>query len=415
MSTATFSRTGGLFTFRWEDPERIAAELAMLRVDRNGNTTAEVAVISTAPGASGTLHAARLNLSSTRDRADFARHLASRTPGTDVDWYRIVDTIAIRTTRAHREGDPAVPLADIVPVDEGTRFLLPPLILDRLPTIIFGDGGDLKSYLALAALLSIAQGTPEPLGIAPTRRVTGILADFEFDGSEHRARAERLVGSCIPPDVHYIRCSGSLAGSVQRLERAIRDTGAEFLVVDSVGLACDGPPEAAEVADRYFAALRDLGVPSLNLAHTNRSGDTDRPFGSTYWHNGARCTWYIKREATGAESVAVGLFNRKSNVGPLHAPLAFAFDFADGRTRVRRIDALDVPELAARVPLRTRLVHELHSGPRTYVELAALTGETVDTVSKAARRGETNGMFVRVTGPDGICRVALAERRREAV
>jgi len=61
------------------------------------------------------------------------------------------------------------------------------------------------------------------------------------------------------------------------------------VILDSVAFACEGPPEAAETAAAYYWALRLLGVGSTSIAHiTKAEGGDQKPFGSAFWHNGAR-------------------------------------------------------------------------------------------------------------------------------
>ena len=77
-------------------------------------------------------------------------------------------------------------------------------------------------------------------------------------------------------------------------------------------------PETADAAQRYFRALRQLRVGSLNLAHiTKGEGNDKRPFGSTFWFNGARSVWFAQREESASRSNAIdiGLFDRNNNLG----------------------------------------------------------------------------------------------------
>jgi hypothetical protein len=67
-------------------------------------------------------------------------------------------------------------------------------LLRHHATIAFGDGGSLKSYLALYAAGRLAQqGT----------RV--LFADWELDGEDHLEPLHRLFGPEVPT-VYYLRC-----------------------------------------------------------------------------------------------------------------------------------------------------------------------------------------------------------------
>jgi hypothetical protein len=166
----------------------------------------------------------------------------------------------------------------------------------------------------------------------------------------------------------------------------------------------------------YFRAVRQLGIGSLHIAHTTKNGDQAeyRPFGSAFWHNSARCTWFVKQAGTEEDGrvVMIGLYNRKTNLGPQRRPIGFRVCFDDQRTTYTRVDIQDVAELAAAMPLWQRIIAEVRSGPKTYLQLAEALEQKVDSVEKAVKR--KGGVFTRVTGPDGIHRVALLEMRPAA-
>jgi hypothetical protein len=151
-----------------------------------------------------------------------------------------------------------------------------------------------------------------------------------------------------------VRCDRPLVYELDRLQRICHDYRIEYAFFDSVAFACDGPPEAAEVAARYFGAVRAIGVGSFHVAHVNKSDNADqKPFGSTFWHNGARATWFIKASPQIDSAVlSIGLYNRKSNLGPLRRPMAFQIEFGETTTKFSRTDVVDNPELAASMGVR---------------------------------------------------------------
>lgn len=403
MNEPWHSRAAGSHRFEWTDPERLILEFDLIRTERSGEVTAELLVTSTAPATGGVIHHARVNLVSTRSRAELANHLVKRAPGQSVDWLQVLEYASRETVLGYRAGAPAILLRD-APEPEAGSLILPPLLLARMPTMLFGDGGSAKSLLALAAGLSLQTGRPL-LGLAPTTTMRVGFLDWEMDAPEHRARARDLLGE--ESDLVYVPCGRPLADDVDRLRRIVRQHELEYVIVDSVALACDGPPEAAEVASRFFQALRELGTGSLLVAHVNKSGDTDRPFGSAFWSNFARLTWYAKRETIpGAAGVTVGLFAKKANTGPLPAPLGFAVSWQPDAISIERTDVADIPDIAAHVPAKYRIALELRSGARTIAELAGALGYPVDTIKKTLDRGEGKA-FTRLPGPDGVYRWGL--------
>jgi AAA domain len=400
-----FTFKHGAARLRWDTPQHVLVEFDYLRADnRSGELRGQITVTSNAPGSDGLLHRANLNLTSTQARTACVKQLASRDKDQGIDWNALVEQACYLTVEAHRAGEPAILLRNAErPADAG--WLLPPIVLGRLPTILFGDGGTAKSYLSLAAAISIHSGY-ELLSIKPSARVNVAYLDWEFDAYEHRDRMRRLVGEDMPGIV-YVPCVGPLRDQVDRLQRVIREHDIGFVVIDSVGMACEGPPEEAQSALGFFDALRSLQVGALCVAHVNRSGDTDRPFGSTFWHNSARSTWYAKKQQEAAAStLTVGLFNRKSNIGPLSAPLGFTLAFDDNQTTIERTDVRDVPELAGQVPLKARMIRALGSGALTYVELSTDLGADGPALRQVVHRYPD--LFVRIPGLDGIARIGLA-------
>ena len=185
------------------------------------------------------------------------------------------------------------------------------------------------------------------------------------------------------------------------------------MILDSVAFACDGPPEAAEVASRYFQAVRQLGIlGSLHIAHTTKGDHADKkPFGSVFWHNGARSTWFVKlaEAIPGGNVVTIGLYNRKANLGGLRPSVGFEVTFDEDRTRFRRVDVADVQDLAVELPLWVRMKHAVAHRPMTLAALAEELEANVGSLDKAAKR--KSKVFTRVDGDDGVARIALLERR----
>lgn len=354
----------------------------------------------------GVLAVSDLNLSSTRARQMHAKYLAERAKAGDLDWTGILEEFAQRVLAAERDGEPAVLLRDLPrPAPDETLAVDGLQLLARHPVILFGDGGAAKSYLALYVAGSLAQRG---------HRVG--FFDWELAGEDHRDRLERLFGSDMPA-LHYARCSRPLVYEADRLRRIVRDDRLDYIVLDSVAFACDGPPEAAEVASRYFQALRQLGdVGSLHLAHITKAleGADRRPFGSTFWHNGARATWNVKLAAGGPEDdeITVGLYNRKANLGPLQSAVGFRFIFLPDETIVRRADLSDVDDLAASMSIPERLHAALKHGARTREQIAAELSDVKDSSLRSAiSRAASRGQVVQFPGPNGEALIGLPDRR----
>lgn len=343
-----------------------------------------------------------LNLTSARTRKGFASYLAERSRLEKYDWTGLLEHFCQQVLAAERRGAPAVFLNELPePTPDETLDVLGWPLLERHPVILFGDGGSCKSYLALYVAGMLSRSGKRP----------GIF-DWELDSSEHRRRLGRLFGDNLPR-LAYARCSQPLTYEADRLRRIVHENRLDYVVLDSIGFACDGPPESAEAAGKFFQALRSLGtgVGSLLLAHVSRAleGADRRPFGSAFWHNGARSTWNVKLAEGSPDSsvAAVAFHHRKANLGPLRSSLGFELAFYSERTTVRRIDLADSPDLAAGLSIRQRMAMALRKGPLPPDVLAEEIEAKPDTIRRIGRRYPQQ--FTLIQGG----KLSLAERRFE--
>lgn len=217
-----------------------------------------------------------LNFYATTSRVTWAKSLVRACPGEaqSLDWDTFLERFVNQVIKAERVGEPLVDLAD-VELTDNPQYLLPNLIVAEDPTIWFGDGGSMKSYLAIAACAAISTGSTRYLGVAPTQRMNVGYVDWEFNPQAHRRRLGRISNGTIP-SVKYIRCDRPLTYEVSRLQRLIREHRLGFLVLDSIVVSCDGPAENSDTVGRYLQAVRQLGVPTLLIAHVTKADDGDR-------------------------------------------------------------------------------------------------------------------------------------------
>lgn len=348
-----------------------------------------------------TISASTMNFSSAQTRQNHGKRLAerARTNG-KVDWVGLLEELCVRVLSAERAGQPAVILSHVpAGTAEPVITIAGYPIYTRHHQIDFGDGGTAKSLYALWR-----GGKLEAEG----ERVA--LFDWELDVLTHRHRLEQLFGGRSMPSIRYVRCDRPLVHEVERLRRIILDEEITYGIFDSVGFACDGPPEAAESALTYFRAVRQLRIGGLHIAHVSKADNGDqRPFGSAFWHNSARSTWFVKAANSEPGRLTIGLLNRKANLGPLQPALAYTFVFSPDHIEVTQVAPASVDELVDSLPTWQRLKDALRGGPRTLASLAEELSAKVDTLDKAVKR--KSGLFTRVLSDDGVQRIALVERR----
>lgn len=352
----------------------------------------------------GILSVARFNVSSARARTERAQQLARQSRATEIPWEALIEELCQRTLAAERTGEPAVALRDVRPsnADETAcldvfGFSLP----RRHSTVLFGDGGSTKSLLSLYLAGRLAQ---------QGHRV--LLADWEMDSVDHRDRYATLFGDDLPATVFYTRCSRPLIHECDRLTRIVRSQTIDFGVFDSVGYACHEAPETAAAALAYFQSRRQIGIGGIDIAHIARHDQGDqRPFGSAFWHNSARATYFL-RAAEDATPKTVGVFCRKHSIArTLPRPFAYEVQAEGDRTTFARVDVTQVDDLAHRVPIMQRIRAMLRAGARTRDQIAEALGEQPDTIRRTLHRAIAHGHLVRFPGPGGIEQIGLAERR----
>ena len=364
----------------------------------------ELTVSTTLPQArtvNGTLLWTATNLSAARTRAGLAKGLAARSGEPKWDWLSALEILSVRVARAEAEGSSEIkPLADYdLPTDDPAWTISGLPILRSHPTILFGDGASGKSYLSLWIAGTIARDVPV------------LYADFEFEAEAHRDRLQRLFGSQMPRDLHYVRCSQPIVNEVGRLQKHILEHGIGFIVVDSIAFALADPPESAFGAAAFFRSLRTLNVGSLSLAHTTKSLEQaeQKPFGSTFFSNGARSVWHVKRnddEGAGSSTVELALSHRKSNTGQRLSTRGIKLGFAGASTTVEPFDLAGSADLATALPIWQRVKALVAHTPMTIPQLAVELEARPDSISRIVRRMD----LFRRDASDRVCLVETTLR-----
>jgi hypothetical protein len=389
----------------------IVFDASHLRRERHLDLHGQLTVRTTLQGAKtvdGVLSSSNLNFSSQQSRSRMANFLTLRSGAPELDWLGAVEALCWKVTGAEEEGTPVQALSDVaLPVPEPTWEIAGIHLVPHEPCIMFGDGGTGKSYLALWIATQLCN-----------RGEKVLYCDFEFSASEHRLRLQRLCGPDPLPgaQLQYVRCVNPLVTEQSRLEAAIHDHQITFAIYDSIVFGLNGPPESAEIAAAYFRATRSLGVGSLHLAHTTKQSSqdgqqADKPFGSAYFHNGARATYLVQRAPAGPNQalVELSITNKKSNVGPLLPPVGLRMTFTENRTEIDPFDVAESPDLSGSLPIWQRVKSLVATGPgMTVKELAEELSVPPGSVAKAVSRMD---LFSR----DSESRVHLASSRNEII
>jgi hypothetical protein len=346
---------------------------------------------------------ARVNIQSLSQTAEFRRTLDTLY-GKDFNWAALLNQTFTLVRDGYLEHDPSVDTAEIE-FSPTQAFHVAPLLPYGAPSIVFADGSAGKSYFLFAMMAHAALGLPFcGMDTQPGR---WMVLDYETGKDNYARRMHRIARGLglerMPPElVQYWPARGiPLHDSVEAIARKIRKENIVGLMIDSAAAACGGEPEKAEIALRYFNALAKLGITTVTVAHINRGGDTERPFGSTFWHNEARRTWYIERVSREeSDLVDLGLFCRKVNDGRKPRPfgVAMTFEGDNGPVRFATSDLRDVPELNERRDLDDRIWDALPQ-PRPIHEIVETVGANADAIKK--QLGRRADRFVRLETGSG--------------
>lgn len=367
----------------------LTLEVDRLRRDHH-ELIGELSVRCRLPGikaVNGLVNTADFNFSSARARTDRAKLLCSRAPIKELDWTSVLEDLCQRVMDAERQGEPAVDLRTITRPTADEIQVLGLAFPRRHPSILFGDGGSAKSYTALHLA-----------GELTRMGMTVALFDWELCGEDHRDRLERLFGSQMPK-ILYCRCERPLVYEGDRLRRIVKDNKVDYAIYDSVAFACDGPPENAEIAGKYFRTLREIDCGSLHIAHSTKGENNDKkPFGSVFWFNGARSIWYVQasERVDDGDPLQIGFLHRKSNLGPLRQAVSFMLEFKPDRTVISRQDTADNSDLASKLSVRQRMYALLRRGSMTIDEIAEALGEASEVIKTNAYRSKRD--FIVLTG-----------------
>lgn len=399
-----------------------------------GALDAELKVTHLNPASEPEPYRQRVNLLSQSARNSLETALGKQFGKDGLNWTTTVSVAYGRVQDAYLEMDRAVQVAAL-PEVESVSFLVETVLPEGQPTIVFGDGSSGKTYICYALGLAISLGDTRGFCGLQLRQGGVLVIDYETGGKTARLRFRRLMtGANIDPvimddlPIYFWDADGvPLGDQVESLKRFISANDIRFAIIDSGADACGGEPEKAAIALGYFNALSKLGVTSITICHiTNVEAETSsqKPFGSRFWHNRARRTWYVKREQEeDSDDVSIALLCRKVNDGRRPRPLAFHIHFEgdDGPVTIQRADFRQLEAFDTEAPAKDRVIRYLLSaGHSTIPEISDATGLANNSVKTLLTRGNKTHppVFVRVeeAGPGGRRRATRwAAAARESV
>ena len=352
-------------------------------------------VYSKRPISEGLVGFTRLNMTSTSSRNGFAKSLTER--DSEVDWNGVVVRLSQLVVDEWRGGSPAVQLSGNMDVDAQVKWLIEPIIQLNNPTLIYGQGSAGKSWFAQYLAVLADEGSQQlNLGITQSNV---LYLDWETDIGELGSRVtmiRRGLGLDGDSCIWYKAMTQGLANDIESVRSLCVEHKITFIIIDSMGSACYGEPESAEVVLRAFGALRGLGISSLIIDHTNKEGHL---FGSVYKRTSARQVFHCeKSQSEDDNKLAIGLFHKKANNSKLMKPLGFELVFEDGMITFSRQDVRDTA-LEQHMTVKDRIYNILRKAPSTVAEIAEQLYKPDGTQYKEghiAKELSENTTFIRI-------------------
>ena len=382
MSQPTVEAQADGLLFAWPDLP-LTVKLSRIREGSRGDTTAECQIVySNGSGKSKTLTHQKLNLLASKDR--LAKELQKKH---DAPWPSMLEQVCVLALRDLRKGEPIESLTPDATTDPAW-FVLNPLLYQHNPTVLYGPGDSMKSFLALYCALLLSNGVSGAnLSVAPTPWSV-LWLDWEMGVHDVRSRVKLLQAgdprlSTVPD---YRRCVRPLADEIAEVKKTVIEGEYDVLILDSLAMAAGGQElERADSAIRFNAALRDLHCTSLVIGHTPKPQAEQKErtlYGSVFFHNLCRVSWEVQREGD-----TIGLYQRKNNLGRKHDPLGFTLSVDESSATVLEANLMDEPALAEGMPLRDRLTSALTDKTgQTTKELAMLLGAKEPTIRTILNR-----------------------------
>ena len=395
---------------RDEDDELARFEVDDLERHQNGGLTGVFTVrsrLDTRRALSDYVTTERVTFEEGRSKEGFARRLDELLPpppgAAHFDWVPFVEAVTHEISAREAAPTTVTDLATAEVIDV-IPHLVPFLLPEKRPTILYGPGGTGKSMFAVTIAVAVAAGQ-KVLGWQCEQGEV-LYLDWETEEGDIAGRAKRAakgLGLGSPPTVHYMNMIHPLAHRMNEVARVVATKGIRLVIIDSVGMASSAQRDGADASEgavRFFRGLRELGVASLLIDHVTgedmRRERTPKPYGSVYKYNAARNAFELRiREDTVIGNHVVALIHQKSNLGPRHSDVEVEYVYGPDFVRMKRRGYVEGP------PLTERILEALTGGPISHARLTDVLNHEGDGVGEVTVR-----ITVRSLIQDGLVQVS---------
>ncbi len=388
-------QTVGGYQFTW-GPEKLIIQVNRLHLHTDGRITAELLICNEEN--KPIYPPTDINFKADRTRSSLAKTLVALDETRP--WVDIINQLSLLVVDTARKGEPVRELWTGEDVPD-LEYLINPILIKGVPTVIFGDKGVAKSNISLVFYLCLTlPWFDNELGLGvPSKSVKTLILDYELPGYIAQRNLKKLVeGMSLEVDVplYHRRCSAPLADDIEQVASHIADLNAEVLIIDSLARACGGELNKTEPANDFFEALDKLNVTSLILAQTSKNEETQRKsiYGNALFTYYARSIWELCKSDTLRDDVLdVALFHRWANLTKLHKDMGFRFNFNGIHTTVTS-EAVSIAEFVGKVNVQKAILDILKRGALPVEAIAKSLGKETSNVSPLLTKLKTKGSIV---------------------
>ena len=344
----------------------------------------------------------RINLLSDSTMDGAKRALKRRS---DKDWDGLLESLA---SNIINEVDHPGELIDVTThtMSNDSPWLFEPFLRGQSNTIIYGDGGEGKSTLVSAILLSIASGT----SILPNTTVHAqgpvLFLDWESDADSFVRSINGLAAGAnitVPKEsILYRRMHGSLEDYQDVIQRDVSEHGVVAVATDSLVALSGSDVNESDAARIWTNIMRSLSVAAIGITHVNKRED-NKPFGSAFYWNYARSVFLVKKDQQAGSSTSdIGVYHQKSNLGSQQKPYGVKITFEGDADKITYSSSSiqASPVLALNTSYRDRLMYALRNHNKSAEDLAQELTTDKSTVTVGTVRATLNrykDVFVPIT------------------
>ena len=393
MSTPVFRNKGSSYFFTWKD-EQLQTEVSRVRQHRDGRVTCRIIWTTTKLGyAPHIWQKDGFNLSACNNPLN-RKELAGRYKE-KVEWTEILEQVSVQSIAEFERGEP---MLELYGGDNAVKplYILRPFLVDKFPSILFGDPSSGKTTFALLLALTVTLPWEDnPLNLqAPSRPHHVGYLDWETgqQGIEWQWQTVQLGAGTGGVPLWYRRCHAPLSDDIDTIREYITENDISVIIIDSLALAAGGELKDTSSPLAFFRALGQLNVTSLSLAHTPKEKENRTIYGNRFFEAEARNTWeIIKQQEAGSAEMTIGLKHRKPLPWDKVMPdMAFNLCFSENGagTIFKPSDPKSIDEFMERLSLESRMLSllKMDGRPRTPTEFAKELGKTTNDIRQVLFR-----------------------------